>query len=70
MSTSGCSSARRSGPTISIGTPRDLAHRLPVAELVEPVGRRRQADAAAGVPVDGLAGLGLELRVQLDAVAQ
>ena len=48
----------------------DLAHRPPVTELVEPVGGRRQADAAAGVPVDRLARLGLEPRVQLDAGAQ
>ncbi len=49
---------------------RDLAHPLPVTELVEPVARRGQADAAAGMPVDRLPGLGLEPGVQLDAVAQ
>ena len=47
-----------------------LGHRRQPAQLHRPLGRARQAQAAGLVPVDGLAGLGLEPAVHLDRLLE
>ena len=58
--------ARRSRP----GCPGAQRRRGALLELVEPVRRRREADAAAPVEVDALPGLLLERPVEVEAGAQ
>ena len=48
----------------------ELRHRRALAELLDPIARRGEAHAAAGVITDCPAAVGVELLVQLDRVPQ